>query len=327
MDVEGYRQFLIDKGTDINIIAGYLAVVDQFELFLNEHKFQNASSSIPLEAIGLFSEQLIEEGQNNFDNYLALIRYAQFRKDMQAYRWLVELVDGHEAMQNLYSKLGKRLDEEVRDRIFEGIPLPILGVPSSEKSSLNQRVMERLEAQVDPDTCKSILGEGLRDLRDEWYLAEREKYLGSENLDVFLEQSAESFISELEHLHTEGLYYYTQPVTREVVEFVRQNREIAGAVRDGDVLYQIKIPYLTQEYLDEPDEQKKRYFYCHCPWVRESLRLQGKQISPTFCNCSAAFMKKPFEVILDQPLQAEMVETVLQGDPWCRVAIHLPQGV
>jgi hypothetical protein len=71
----------------------------------------------------------------------------------------------------------------------------------------------------------------------------------------------------------------------------------------------------------------KSYYYCHCPWVRESLRAGDVQVSPTFCQCSAGFHKKAWEVILDRPLEAEIVESVLLGDPWCKIAIQLPEEI
>jgi hypothetical protein len=48
-------------------------------------------------------------------------------------------------------------------------------------------------------------------------------------------------------------------------------------------------------------------------------------VSPTFCQCSAGFPKKPWEVIFGRALEAEVVESVLKGDPWCKIAIHLPE--
>ena len=61
------------------------------------------------------------------------------------------------------------------------------------------------------------------------------------------------------------------------------------------------------------------------PWVRESLKVGDTSVSPTFCLCSAGFHKKRWDVIFEQPLDAEIVETVLEGDPWCKIAIHLPE--
>ena len=91
------------------------------------------------------------------------------------------------------------------------------------------------------------------------------------------------------------------------------------------MLYEVKIPYMTLEYLAETDERLRRYYYCHCPWVRESLKEGDVSVSPTFCLCSAGFHKKSWEVIFEQPLEAEIVQTALKGDPWCKIAIYLPE--
>ena len=51
------------------------------------------------------------------------------------------------------------------------------------------------------------------------------------------------------------------------------------------------------------------------------------RISPTFCNCSAGFHNKCWEVIFDQPPRAEIAESVLKGDKRCKIVIHLPEEV
>ena len=98
-------------------------------------------------------------------------------------------------------------------------------------------------------------------------------------------------------------------------------------MRVGNVLYEAKIPYMAREYLAETDAQLRVTYYCHCPWARESLHQDEAKVSATFCNCSAAFHRKPYEVIFGRKLEVEVLETVLAGDPWCRFAIHLPEDV
>ena len=112
-----------------------------------------------------------------------------------------------------------------------------------------------------------------------------------------------------------------------MIEYVRREPEIGQGVRVGNVIYETKIPHQAKEYLAETDEDKKRYYYCHCPWVKESLKAGRSDISPTFCNCSAAFHKRSWDVIYGQSLQADVLETVLKGDLRCRFAIHLPEAV
>ena len=319
MDYEGFRCFLQERQLPEEVVEQHILMAKRFASFAGEQPTS--------EDLRAFSQLLVEEKLNTYDNYLALARYGRFAGNDSVYVGVVELLDGSEALEGLYEKLGQALGEPKRDEIFAGIELPPLGTPSSKKPDLTQAVMERLEHTVDPETCQEILSGGLRHLEDEWYLGARTKYQEAGSIDAYLARKGDEFIAELEQLRDEGKLYFTQEITDEVIEFVQSHPEIRQGVREGHILYEAKIPYMTKEYLAATDERLKRYYYCHCPWVRESLRSGDVQVSPTFCNCSAGFHKKSWEVIFDRPLRAEVVETVLRGDPWCKFAIHLPENV
>ena len=100
---------------------------------------------------------------------------------------------------------------------------------------------------------------------------------------------------------------------------------MGGGRRVGDIVYETKIPFLTRQYLAERDPVLKRYYACHCPWVRESLRRQSTRLVEDFCYCSGGFHKKVFEVIFAQPLKVDVLESALKGNLRCRFAIHLPE--
>jgi hypothetical protein len=63
----------------------------------------------------------MQEGQNTYDNYLALARYGLFINNNGIYVAILELLDGSEAQPNLYKKVGELYGEEVRDEAFAGI--------------------------------------------------------------------------------------------------------------------------------------------------------------------------------------------------------------
>lgn len=325
MDRERFRAYLEESKLSEDVIERTIPFAERFAGFLEESGQPGSSGFRTSDAVNAFSAMLIREGLNTRDNYVALARYGRFVKDNDIYIAIVELLDGSEALDNLYEKLGDSVGKKRRDEILAGIELPPLGTPSTQKPSVTQAVMERLEDMVDPDTCQRILSSGLRTLQDEWYVQGREKYRTCKTFDEFLERKGQDFIAQLEEINREGGLFFTQEITDEVIDFVQSRPEIRQGVREGNVLYEAKIPYMTQQYLAETDERMKRYYYCHCPWVRESLKAGDTRVSPTFCHCSAGFHKKAWEVIFDQPLQAEMVESVLQGDPWCKFAIHLPE--
>ncbi len=69
----------------------------------------------------------------------------------------------------------------------------------------------------------------------------------------------------------------------------------------------------------------KRFYACHCPWARGSLRRGEMPVSARFYQCSAGFHKESWEVIFGIPLRAGVLESALQGDIRCRFAIHLPE--
>jgi len=190
-----------------------------------------------------------------------------------------------------------------------------------------KQVVERLETAVGHARCASLIGRGLRDLPDEGYAEEQRRFEEAGGIDEYLRHKGDRFVAELQGIRDQGTLYFSQPITDEVIAYVEAHPEIRQGVRVGNVLYEAKIPYMAREYLEETDPELRAYYYCHCPWARESLRQGEAKVPTAFCNCSAAFHKKPYEVIFGRKLEAEVLETVLAGDPWCRFAVHLPEDV
>jgi len=45
---------------------------------------------------------------------------------------------------------------------------------------------------------------------------------------------------------------------------------------------------------------------------------------PVYCYCGAGFYKGIWEEILQQPVEVQVLESVLKGDKVCKIAVHLP---
>jgi hypothetical protein len=99
-------------------------------------------------------------------------------------------------------------------------------------------------------------------------------------------------------------------------------------VRQGDTIIATKIPKsgFLVEYMHEPDPDVRRQYYCHCPRIREILQGRGS-LSPTYCYCGAGYYQGIWEEILQRPVRVELLESVLQGDEVCKVAIYIGQEV
>jgi hypothetical protein len=316
MDTPAFCRFLDERKFPQERADRFVAFVEKFTAVAEDQ--ESAAEIFPS-----FSARMIAEKINTFDNYYAIVLYGRFLRDNALTLAALELVDGSEVLDNLFKKTGDVLGEARRDEIFAGVELVPMGTPNTEKPAMMEVMIEKLE-RAEPDACRQILSSGLRDLPDEYYAEAKRKFEECANIDEYLLRKKQDLIAELEQIQREGRLYFNQEITDEVIELVRRDSEIGQGTRVGNIIYETKIPHQAKEYLAETDEDKRRYYYCHCPWVKESLKAGKSNISPTFCNCSAAFHKRPWEVIYGQTLHADVLETVLTGNLRCRFAIHLP---
>jgi hypothetical protein len=183
-----------------------------------------------------------------------------------------------------------------------------------------------LQAKVGAQACRDFLSASLRDLPDRYFRGEKQKYQKAQDIAEYLKKRHQSFVERLKECQRQGQLFFVQEITDEVVVFVQEDLEIGGGRREGNIVYETKIPYMTKQYLAESNPTMKRYYACHCPWVREAIRRGDVRLFEDFCSCSGGFHKKPFEVIFGQTLKVDVLESVLKGDERCRFAIHLPEG-
>lgn len=318
MDKEGFRDMLRDRKVPEDKLEPAIALAERFEAFLTD-KPANADNA------WAFSKVLIAEGNNSFENYVTLIRYCRFIKNDNMFIALMELVDGGEVAGNLYRMVGEKFGEELRDEIYAGAEVTPYGLPTPEKPATLHPVLERLQAKVGVQAGQDFLSACLRDLPDKYFSDEKRKFKKAADIDDFLKKRHQGFVRWLRSCQRQGQLFFVQEITDEVLAFVKDNQEIGGGRRDGNIIYETKIPYMTKQYLAEEDPTMKRYYACHCPWAREAVRRGNTRLVEDFCYCSGGFHKKPFEVIFGQPLKVEVLETVLKGDDRCRFAIHLPE--
>jgi hypothetical protein len=300
-------------------------MVKRFEEFLEQ--FGKTLETATEEEFTKFSKILIEEGSNTYLNYAALSRYAYFIKNMDLYLPVLGIFDGGEVMNVLHDRLREHVGEEKRDEILPKEDLPPLGMPDIEKMGVTRKIVEKMEKVLDPSDCKKILADVAHGLPRDFRKGERDKFLKAGSVDEYLKQKRDNAIAELEKHRDEGSLFYNQYISDDVVEFVKNRPDVLSGERRKNTIYHTKIPYMVQEYLEETDEKKKRYYACHCAWARESILDETVDVSSNFCHCSGGFTKMPWEAAFDQPLEYEMVKSVLKGDDECSFIIHLPEDV
>lgn len=328
MREKAFRDYLVSRGFDELTVDQQVEAVRKIDTQLKSQvqgwSLEDLNHCTGQELV----DGMIDRGENTMENLLALVRYAKVIDNRGLFVSIFQMLDGYEVMDNLYKKLGDVVGEDLRDGIFENLPLPPLGLSRYEKAHFTAEIMTRMEEVFGASTTRDLLQDCLRDLPDKYYPEERSDFyeVCEGDIDRYLVYRGEKFVELLRGYQERNELFFGQEITDDVIALVENNLEIGGGIREGNLIYQTKIPYNAKAYLAENDPLKKRYHYCHCPWAKESIRRETLTVSPTFCQCSAGFVKRPFEVIYGQTLKADVLESVLQGDAVCRFAIHIPEG-
>lgn len=223
-------------------------------------------------------------------------------------------------LKNWLLKFTHRLDEiageKTRKKVLRGSAKLSSGASPKKKIDWIKKAMERLEALLDEQKRIEIMT-GCACQYPQSDLDEiRKAYQESKDIDLAHKMLLEKFISFLRDSLKLDDYV--------IDDIVNRGWGLAG-VKKGNTIIATKIPKSANlpEYLKEKDSEKKRVIYCHCPIVREAIGSNVK-ISPLYCYCGAGFYKGIWEYILGRKVKVEVLESVLQGDDICRIAIHLP---
>jgi hypothetical protein len=329
MDEQGFRAYLAGRKVEPEAIDRSVEAVRRFERHLESLAIPDGADRAGERDVHRHAAALVREGDNSEETMIALARYARFAGDREAWVAWLELFDGWDVPVRLSGRLAELAGPEVRDAVFGGMEIPPLGTPAGEKPPFTAALMERLGALVDQETCRQALTGNLHYVPSEAFTEERKRYLAAPNIDAFISDEHERYVGYLAGLRDSGEMYFSQPITDAVVEYVRDTPTCGPGIREGAIVRETKIPYQADAYLRDEDESMTRYHACHCMWARESLlHPEGSVcVSPLLCQCSAGFTKQYWDAVLGQPVQVDVVRSVLQGDLVCEFAIHLPEEV
>lgn len=327
MDEAGFREMLRARHLEPREIDRSVAMVRRFEEFLKRYRPAATADRATPGDVGRFLDELANTTNDSLDDLLAIGRYCRLTHNDEALVAVLEAIDGADVPANLSRKLGDLVGEKRRDDVFAGLEIPPIGTSSEQKTAFMRELVLRLYDQIDTDTARSILTSGLHYVPREAFAAERARYLEARDIDAFIEDEHRRYVEYLATLNDEGTLYFTQPITDDVLAYVRDTPTCGGGVRQGNEIHVTKIPYQADLYLRETDDQRKRYLYCHCPWARESILRPESAVSARFCQCSAGFEKQYWDAVLDRPVEVDVVTSVLQGDLVCEFAVHLPEDL
>ncbi len=217
------------------------------------------------------------------------------------------------------AKFSKSLDETVsektRRKVLRKSKEIGTNIDPTETVQWTKETMEQLDALVDENDRKKIMTGCACRFPEQRLLQLRTKYEETNDLDAVHKMLQDMFVTDLR----EGLALDDDSVNR----ILDWEMGVAG-VKRGNKIIATKLPFELREYLEATDPQEKRYHYCHCPRIRETIKSPQGKISKTYCYCGAGFYKHIWETILQRPVEVEVLETVLEGSNHCKIAIYLP---
>ena len=319
------REFYDKRGYDT-------AAADKAVGFVNEMETALAKTGLSFEAASIdavkdYLSEIVASGQNSPAHLLALARYYYVVDKHDIYIYFTKLFGGYSVMDNIKKRLEWHTDKKTLESVFNGLDEPVLGSPPENFPVFTSAFMKRLKRHLTPAKYRLVLAGNNHSIPAEAMQAEKKLYEESVSLDDYLKGRHERNVAEIQQFCNEGKVWYEQEITQEVVDYVASNQEILSAVRDGDSLYVTKIPFDGINYLQTDDPVLRCYYACHCPFARERILDEKKEnVDADWCYCSAGFAKFPFEVILGEELEVEMLQSSLKGDPICRFRIAIPSG-
>jgi hypothetical protein len=319
-----FRRRLKERGISEKNIDFAVSAVREFEDYLEKRK--TSFESAGLDDLKSYVSLLIKEGKNSLDRLIALARYSGLVKKTGFYVYLVGLFGAREVLPDIGERLEAIAGKEAGGKVFDGFELPPLGSPQDNYPRLTKKIIDAMEAELPSETCREVLTYNYHNVPIEAFKEKKERFEKARSIDEFLKDEHRRFIEELSGYMKRGQIWYEQEITPAVLELVKGNQEIQNGVRQGNKIYVSKIPFAPKQWLVENDPVMKRYYACHCQLVRTAIRDGKPKISPVFCYCSGGYEKLPYDVIFGEPVEIELLESVLKGDMQCRFAITIPKG-
>jgi predicted hydrocarbon binding protein len=176
--------------------------------------------------------------------------------------------------------------------------------------------MERLDSLVDVKKRREIMTGCACQYSKSELQGIKEKFQVTKDTELAHKMLQEQFESFLEN---------SLKLRDELIEIIVDRGWGSAGIKEGRTVIATKIPKSGDiiEYMNETDPVKKRWYYCHCPRVRDILKTSDT-ISQTYCYCGAGFYKGIWEEILQRTVEVEVLESVLTGDEVCKIGIYLP---
>jgi len=149
-------------------------------------------------------------------------------------------------------------------------------------------------------------------------MSDRERYL-RKHLNMWLEAVTASLETQTDE-DTRAMIL--ESCGRACARLTAASKEAKAIKRNGKRIDELldKLSQRTSGQLEwrrDGETVHVTYKKCFCP-----LRTEGQVKSPTFCNCSAGWLKEIFETASGKPAKVKLEQAMGRGDPVCKFVIQ-----
>jgi hypothetical protein len=141
-----------------------------------------------------------------------------------------------------------------------------------------------------------------------------------DRLDALVNQSVRDQIMAGCGRHCQSLYdLHAEALKQQRLQYTSEAEFLAHLqAPDASLVFECRGDDLIQYHIPSKAGHGMR---CSC-FLMAALP-EGTNASPTFCQCSRAFVQQRWESVLGRPLRVEVKETAITGSDHCRFIIHL----
>jgi hypothetical protein len=212
----------------------------------------------------------------------------------------------------------------VWEQVFGGKEMPQAGWTLEEMSDFACEIEQKYIAAVSKENYESVLK----------YKTHRSNYKNTrghknfqtlEDIDLFLQKRNADILALHKRYYKSGNIYFNQILDDSVIADCESGR--LDARREGKKIICYQIPFLWSKYLAEPDSRMKRYYACHCPWVRKSI-LKENSVSKSFCHCSFGHERPWLESAFGRELDGRVICSAVEENCYeCAFEFDIPDDI
>ncbi len=235
--------------------------------------FHRNKSDLPdyLQVVREYTDIFIANSDKALNQLVILFWFHEFIQVKPVATYLLTMLGTVNVLENQKQRMALLCGNEKAEAVFSEALIPALGSDLKHYPTMICNYLKSMATHLTESECRQVLA-GNHHAVDAKHFAEDKLLFADElNLQEFLQRKHQRLTDELQSFAGSGKLWFEQHITQDVVDYVKAHQEIQTGILEGDRVIVTKIPYNPDAWLQEENPVRKRYYACHCPFVREAI--------------------------------------------------------